>query len=204
MSKYFFWAGLTGVLAVAAPSRSEAQAPSFQITPYAGYLKSGVIVNGPVGTALRNSGASIYGAEAALGIARGLFLVGNVAYSKPQLEIGAPVIGGVNVGETSVLLYDAGLRLNVPLAIPLVSPFIQGGVGQMRQTVDVGSVATRSTSLAYNVGGGVDIGIAPRVGLQLMAKDYIGKFDAKEATAIEVNTKTTHNWVLGAGVRIGL
>ena len=37
-----------------------------------------------------------------------------------------------------------------------------------------------------------------------MAKDYIGKFDAKEATTIDVDTRTTHNWVVSAGVRLGL
>jgi hypothetical protein len=37
-----------------------------------------------------------------------------------------------------------------------------------------------------------------------MAKDYIGKFDAREATAVDLNTETTHNWTLSAGVRLGL
>jgi len=40
--------------------------------------------------------------------------------------------------------------------------------------------------------------------LQLMAKDYIGKFDVKEATGINVDAKTTHNWALSAGLRLGL
>ena len=54
------------------------------------------------------------------------------------------------------------------------------------------------------MGAGADVAIAPRLGLQLMAKDYIGKFDAREATAINVDTKTTHNWALSAGIRLGL
>jgi opacity protein-like surface antigen len=205
MSKHLLWAALTAALVVALPSRSDAQSPSFQITPYAGYLKSGTILDGPVGTSIRGGGAPVYGAEAALGLTRGLYLVGNVAYSKPELERGAPVVGGLNVGETSVLLYDAALRLDIPLLpLPLISPFIQGGVGQMRQTIDVGPLSAKSTSLAYNVGAGVDLQVAPRVGVQVMAKDYFGKFDAKEATAINVDTKTTHNWVLSAGLRLGL
>jgi opacity protein-like surface antigen len=204
MSKRLLWAGLVAA-AVALPSRSYAQSPSFQITPYAGYLKSGTLLNGPVGTSIRGGGAPVYGAEAALGLARGLYLVGNVAYSKTELELGAPVVGGLNVGESSVLLYDAALRLDIPLLpLPLISPFIQGGVGQMRQTIDVGPVSTKSTTLAYNLGAGVDVAVAPRLGLQVMAKDYIGKFDAKEATTIDVDTKTTHNWVVSAGLRLGL
>ena len=126
MSKRLLWAGLVAA-AVALPSRSYAQSPSFQITPYAGYLKSGTLLNGPVGTSIRGGGAPVYGAEAALGLARGLYLVGNVAYSKPELELGAPVVGGLNVGESSVLLYDAALRLDVPLLpLPLISPVHSG------------------------------------------------------------------------------
>jgi hypothetical protein len=37
-----------------------------------------------------------------------------------------------------------------------------------------------------------------------MAKDYIGKFDAHEATSVNVNTETSHNWTVSAGVRLGL
>jgi hypothetical protein len=102
-----------------------------------------------------------------------------------------------------VLVYDAALRLGLPLRTSSISPFLQAGAGEMRRTIEVGPVATRSTSFAYNVGGGVDVQVAPRVGLQLMAKDYIGKFDAQEAAAIDVETETSHNWALSAGVRLG-
>lgn len=204
MPKYLFWAGSLAALTLVAPLEAQrAHAPSLQITPYAGYLKSGAIVNGPVGTALRNAGASVYGGELALGLGRGLSLVGNVAYSKPGLEVGAPMIGGLDVGESSLLLYDAGLRLNLPLSSSSVSPFVQAGAGEMRRTIEVGPVSTRSTSFAYNLGGGVDVRLAPRIGLQLMAKDYVGKFDA-DATAIDVETKRSHNWAVSAGLRLGL
>jgi hypothetical protein len=205
MPKHFLLAGSLAALAFAAPLEAQgAGGTSFQITPYAGFFKPGAIVNGPVGTALRNSGAAVYGGELAVGLTRGVSLVGNLAYSRPRLEIGAPIVGGIGVGESSVLLYDAALRLGLPLAASSISPFVQGGVGEMRQTIDVGPVSTRSTGFAYNIGAGVDMEFAPGVGLQLMAKDYIGKFDAQEATAIDVDTKTTHNWSVIAGVRLGL
>jgi Outer membrane protein beta-barrel domain len=204
MSKHLFRAGSIAALAFALAAPLEAQSPSFQITPYAGYLKSGTMVNGPVGTALRNGAAPVYGAELAVGLTRSLLLVGNAAYSKPELEIGAPVVGGMRVGESSVLLYDAALRLGLPLPSSSITPFVQAGVGEMRQTLDVGPASTRSTAFAYNVGGGMDIRIAPKVGLQLMAKDYIVKFGTQEASGIEVDTKTTHNWALSAGVRLGI
>ena len=84
------------------------------------------------------------------------------------------------------------------------SPFVQGGVGAVRQSFDVGPVGTHATNTAYNVGAGADIALAPRLGLQLMAKDYIGKFDAREATSVNVDTRTTHTWALSAGLRLGL
>jgi len=181
----------------------EAQS-SLQITPYAGYMKFGNIVNGPLGTSLRSAGTAVYGGELSLGLAPFLALVGNVAYAQPNLEIGAPLVGGIGVGQSSVLLYDAALRLRVPTGgvLPL-SPFVQAGAGAIRQTVTVSPVSTHATNFAYNIGAGADMAIAPRLGLQLMAKDYIGKFDAREATGINLDTKTTHNWSLSAGLRLG-
>ena len=92
-------------------------------------------------------------------------------------------------------MYDAALRLRVPVGglICRFSPFVQGGAGAVRRSFDIGPASTHATDFAYNVGAGADIGVAPRLGLQLMVKDYIGKFDAREATSVNVDTKTTHN-----------
>jgi Outer membrane protein beta-barrel domain len=197
---------LAGLLLAAAPKATlAAQSTGVGITPYAGYMKFGNIVNGPFGTGVRTAGAPMYGAEVQLGLVPGLALFGNVAYAKSDLEIGVPVVGGLSVGESSALMYDAGVRLRLPLSgLVGISPFVQAGAGAMRQNLRVDPVATHSTNFAYNVGGGVDLGLAPRVGLQLMVKDYIGKFDAKEVTSIDVDTRTTHNWAVSAGVRLGL
>ncbi|MEO6057552.1 MAG: outer membrane beta-barrel protein [Gemmatimonadales bacterium] len=199
------WAGALAGLALATPLAAQRSAgPSFGITPYAGYMKFGTLVSGPFGTSVRNAGAAVYGAEAELGLTRGIALVGNVAYSEPGLEIGAPLLGGLSVGRSSVLLYDAALRLRVPLTGGLpVSPFVQGGAGAVRQSFDLGPVSTRSTNIAYNVGAGADVAIGSRLGLQLMVKDYIGKFDARQATAVGVDARTTHNVALSAGLRLG-
>ncbi|MGH7498512.1 MAG: outer membrane protein [Gemmatimonadales bacterium] len=195
---------ITGLCFTAPLEAQRAATGSLQITPYAGYMKFGNIANGPLGTSLRNAGSAVYGGELSLGLAPSLALVGNVAYSQPDLQIGAPIIGGVSVGQGSVLLYDAALRLRVPMGGVLpISPFVQGGAGAIRQSFSVGPVGTHETNFAYNVGAGADIALAPRLGLQLMAKDYIGKFDAREATGLNVDTRTTHNWAVSAGVRLG-
>jgi opacity protein-like surface antigen len=200
------WAGALAGLALTTPLAAQRSAgPSFGITPYAGYMRFGNLVAGPFGTTVKNAGAAVYGAEATLGLTNAIALVGNVAYSQPGLEIGAPLIGGMSVGRSSVLLYDGALRLRVPVAGGLpISPFVQGGAGAVRQSVDLGPMSTHSTNFAYNVGAGADVGIGSRLGLQLMVKDYIGKFDAREATAVNVDTKTTHNFAVSAGLRLGL
>jgi len=207
MLKHFLWVGAVASLTLTTPLAAQHSAgPSFGITPYAGYMKFGNLISGPLGTSVRNAGGAVYGAEATLGLTSGIALVGNLAYAQPGLEIGAPLIGGVSVGRSSVLLYDAALRLRVPVGtggLP-ISPFVQGGAGQIRQSIDIGPLATHATNFAYNVGAGADVAIAPRLGLQLMVKDYIGKFDAREATALNVNTKTTNNWAVSAGLRLGL
>jgi opacity protein-like surface antigen len=196
---------LAGLLLAAAPKVPLA-AQSLGITPYAGYMKFSSLMDGPFGTNIRGAGAPVYGAELQLGLVPGLALVGNVAYAKSDLELGGPLIGGLSVGENSALMYDAGLRLHLPLGglIGGFSPFVQAGAGAMRQEVRVAPAATHSTNFAYNLGGGVDVGLVPRLGLQLMVKDYIGKFDAREATSLNLDSGTTHNWMVSAGLRLGI
>ena len=198
-------AGAIAGLLIAAPLKAQtAQPGGFGITPYAGYMKFGNLINGPLGTSIRSAAGPVYGAEATVGIIRGLALVGNVAYASSDLEVGVPIVGGLSFGKSSALLYDAALRLSVPMRAGGISPFVQAGAGAMRQEIEVAPVAAKSTNFAYNVGAGVDVPLGPRLGLQLMGKDYIGKFDAREATAVNVDTKTTHNWTLSAGLRLGL
>ena len=47
-------------------------------------------VSGPLGTSLRNAGGAVYGAEATLGLTRGVALVGNVAYAAGPRDRRAP------------------------------------------------------------------------------------------------------------------
>jgi hypothetical protein len=201
-------AGAVAGLVLAAPLQAQSgRSVSFGITPYAGYMKFGNLVNGPLGTSVRGAAGPVYGAEATVGITPGLALVGNLAYASSDLEAGVPVVGGLSFGKSSALLYDAALRLSVPLSAVAgggIRPFVQAGAGAMRQEIEVASVGAHSTNFAYNLGAGVEIPLGHRLGLQLMAKDYIGKFDVREATAVNVKPETAHNWTVSAGVRLGL
>ena len=54
-------AGTLAGLALTTPLAAQRSGgPSFGITPYAGYMKFGNLVSGPLGTGLRNSGAAVY------------------------------------------------------------------------------------------------------------------------------------------------
>jgi len=179
----------------------------FQITPYTGYMIFGDLVDGPLGTSVRSAGGALYGAQLGMKIAPSLALVGNVAYSSGDLQVGIPFLGGISVGKSRALLTDASLQLDIPMPPSGglgLAPFVQAGVGAIRYDIDLGAslLQTRATNFAGNVGVGADLPLGRTAALRFMAKDYIGKFDLKEATYLDVGGKTTHNWALSAGVRL--
>ena len=127
-----------------------------------------------------------------------------MGYSSTDLKIGLPIIGGLDVGSSKALLYDGGVELKVPMqAASMVTPFVQGGIGAIRYEVASGFLNTNATNVAYNPGGGVDVKLSPNFGVRLLAKDYLGKFDFKEATSFNLNGKTTNNVALTLGVNFG-
>src|SRR5215212_1339734 len=157
----------------------------FDVTPYAGYMMFGKLFSGPIGTSVSAGSGPVYGAQMSLTMAKNVALYGNVGYSSSDLKIGLPIIGGLDVGSSKALLYDGGVELKVPMqAASVVTPFVQGGVGAIKYEVSSGFLNANATNVAYNFGGGVDVRLTPNFGLRLMAKDYLGKFDFKEATSL--------------------
>ena len=195
-------------------SSAVAQAPArvapttgtaFEITPYVGYMISGDFLKGPLGTSVYNAPGAIYGAQLGMRMSPNIALVGNLGYSTSDVRIGIPFIGGYSVGTSSMLLYDGGLQLELPLTTASgfsLKPFLQGGAGAIRYGVEQSLVKLTATNFAANFGGGADITIGQNLGLRLMAKDYVGKFDFKEATSLDVEGGTAHNWALSAGLRV--
>jgi hypothetical protein len=186
--------------------RPVANGSLFSVTPYAGYMAFGDFVKGPVGTSLSMKNGAVYGAQLAMQITPNLALVGNVAHSSTSLQAGVPFLNGLDVGSSSMWLYDGGLQLDIPTgssSIP-VKPFVQAGAGAIRYQVSPADfLKTDATNFAFNAGVGFDYQMSRAVGLRLLAKDYMGRFDVKEATSLNVNTPMVHNWALTAGLRIG-
>jgi hypothetical protein len=194
------------LLAPVAAHAQRAGAPSLlQLSPYAGYMVFGDMFDGPLGTTLSNANGAVYGAQVAVHLVPGLALVGNVARADANLRVGVPFLGGYDVGESSVILYDAGIQVGTSLGdrtrLPL-APFLQAGVGGMRHRVRSGPLETDATNLAFNAGLGADLGISRGIALRLMAKDYMGRFDTEEATGLGVAAKFSHNVALSGGITL--
>ena len=203
------------MLVVAAPALAAfsaaplaAQAPGsgtvLHVSPYAGYMISGNLLSGPLGTTLSTAPGLMYGTQVGLSLAPQLSLVGNVGYSSSDMKVGIPFLGGVTVGNSSMLLYDVGLEYNLGASETRTlgfSPFVQAGVGQMKYDVSASVIDTHATNFAGNIGAGVDFNLSKGMALRVLAKDYIGKFNFQDATGLGITGNTAHNVALSAGLR---
>ena len=192
----------TGALTASAGAQLAPRVERLQIAPYAGYMVFGNLVDGPLGTSLRTADAPLYGAQLGFVLTPGISLVGNVAHSSTSIEAGVPLIGGVELADSKVWMYDAGLQFGLGTA-SRTAPFLQVGAGGMRHSVTVGPVTAKATNFALNAGVGVDVQMGRNVAMRLMAKDYYGKFDFEEAALVDIGGERTHNFALTAGLKIG-
>jgi len=187
-------------------SRLAAQKPTVaRVTPYVGYMTFGDYVDGPLGTSVSNEGAVVYGGTLALDVAPQLSLVGNLGYTESDLRVRIPIVGGVSIANTRILLYDAGLqyRFGTPGALGTGAiPFVEGGLGAIRYEVSKGPLTTNTTNFAGNVGGGIDLHVSRSLAFRGAVKDYIGKFDFKEATSFNLDSKVAHNVAFTAGISL--
>lgn len=179
---------------------------SLAISPYAGYIRFGELIDGPLNTTLQSKASPIYGLQLNVPLGSSLSVFGNVGYTEPDLSVGLPILGDITFGKSSVWLYDAGLQLSAPgygTGDRGIFPFVQVGAGAMKYNVDVAGFTRDATNTAFNAGLGADIPLAQNIGLRFVAKDYIGKFDFEEATQIDVvDAKTSHNVAFSAGLKL--
>lgn len=191
---------------IAAPLFAQAanSGTALHVTPYAGYMVFGTYLQGPVGTSLTSKPGAIYGAQVGMSLAPNLSLVGNLATTSSSMQVGLPFLGGLSVGNSSMLIYDADLEYDFGKsssgALPF-EPFIQAGIGQMRYDINASVLETHATNLTENVGLGADFQVGRGVALRLLAKDYIGKFNFQDATGLGITGNTAHNIGLTAGLR---
>lgn len=199
---------LLAVAVVLAPGMLAAQrAPTVaRITPYVGYMTFGNYLNGPIGTRISNQSTAVYGTELAIDVAPNVALVGNIGYADSNIQVGLPIIGGLSIADSKILMYDGGVQLRLPATTALgtgLIPFVQGGAGAMRYEVRTGPLKTNATNFAGNIGAGLDVQLSRAIGVRGMVKDYIGKFDFQQATSLNLHNNVAHNVVYGVGLNLG-
>ncbi|HEV8235240.1 MAG TPA: outer membrane beta-barrel protein [Gemmatimonadaceae bacterium] len=200
-------AGLVVAIATSASAQSAppiASGTAFELTPYAGYMIFGDYLKGPLGTNISNAPGALYGVQLGMKIYPNVSLIGNLGYTSSDVTAGIPFLGGYSIAHSSTLLYDGGLQLDLPLTTTSgfsLKPFAQVGAGAMHYNINASILQTNTTNFAANVGLGADLGLGQSMGLRLMAKDYIGKFNFQDATQLDLQGQTAHNWALSAGLR---
>jgi hypothetical protein len=187
---------------VASPALAQSTAPRVEVTPYAGYMIFGDFAKGPLGTSLSNAGGALVGAQLGIHLTPHIALVGNVAHAGGDVTFGLPFIDDLTIGSASAWLFDGALQIAMPMPGALtVTPFLQVGAGAMRHKVSIG-VSTTATNFVGMGGVGADIGLTRNVGLRFLVRDYVGRFDAQEATGIDYSPDIAHNVGLSAGLRL--
>jgi hypothetical protein len=182
---------------------AQASGSRIEIVPYAGYMLFGDFVKGPVGTSISNAGGALVGAQLAIPLTANVALVGNAARASGDINLGVPFLGGITLGSSSAWMFDGAVQLSMPLPGRAIgfTPFLQLGAGAMRHSVKIG-LSTDATNFVGTVGAGADFGLTRNIGIRVMAKDYIGRFDVREATTLDYQPDIAHNFGLGAGLKI--
>jgi hypothetical protein len=194
----------TPLAAQSTASSTTGSLTAFHVAPYAGYMVFGNNLNGPLGTTLSTKAGAVYGVQGGISLLPNLSLLGNVATSSTSMQVGIPILGGLSVGSSSVVIYDADLEYDFGGASAsgmMFNPFIQAGIGQMKYDISASVIDTHATNVAENVGVGADFTISHGMAFRLLVKDYIGKFNFQDATGLGITGETAHNFALTAGLR---
>jgi hypothetical protein len=220
MHRHFVRHGVVAALVGAAPLAAQTSivqssdgkptsgthASMVDLTPYAGYMRFGHYLDGPLNTSLRSANAPVVGAQLGLALSPSLALVGNVAYGSADLQVGLPILGGVDVGTAKNWVYDADLEYRLPAmgTTQALVPFVQAGAGAITTRLESSLLHTNATNAAFNGGAGVDMSFGKGFGARVMVKDYLGRFDASSSTGglATVRGDWSHNLAGSVGVRL--
>lgn len=203
---------IVGALALstfATPLVAQSSKPAvFTISPYVGYMNFGDYFETSNNIEFSNENGALYGAQAQLDMGRFFSLYGNFGYTSTKFRFENYFGSGqaLNLNDVGVWLYDGGVQLRMPIAQGAsrgISPFVQAGGGAVRYSSDSDDIqSSSSTNAAFNFGGGIDWQVG-KLGIRLMAKDYVTSLDWTEFDNVELDDRKAHNWGFTAGFKIG-
>jgi hypothetical protein len=177
------------------------------ITPYFGYMSLGHYVDGPLGTSASGGEGGLVGAQIKLPLSPFVALVGNVAHANSNLVFFDPDGGGPSIDNSGVWMFDGDLQFSSPFRGSgghWIEPFVQLGAGAMRYSTENMLGDANSTNFAFNGGIGLDYYITRRVGLQILAKDYVGHWNVTPEFPFQSGDRFTNNYAITAGLNVGL
>ena len=211
MKRVFVGALVFGAVAapLAAQQSSFSSKPAiFSISPYVGYMNFGDYFESANNVEFSNENGALYGAQAQLDLGRMFSLFCNFGYSSSKFTFENYYGSGqdLNVNDVGVWIYDGGIQLRMPLkadATSGISPFVQAGAGAIRYSSENDDItSSSSTNAAFNYGAGIDWQLG-KLGIRLMAKDYVTSLDWNDFGNVELKDTKAHNWGLTAGFKIG-
>jgi hypothetical protein len=177
-----------------------------------GYLTSGDYFTGPGSTSLANSDAAAVMLQAGIRLHRSFDLVLAGAHAQPEWRLdGVPLIGGVSLPGARLWFGDAAVRGRLPLNDQPrpVSLFAQVGAGVAHYAVGTTLLGNRidanATNFAIALGAGLQAPLARRLGIEVLAKDYIASFKSvRDLEAFGIEGRRAHTVLLVASVRLDL
>jgi opacity protein-like surface antigen len=184
-----------------------------QVSAGGGFLTSGAYFTGPGALELASGDAFAGMLQVSVPVHRSLALVIAGAHARPEWRIsGVPLVGAIGVSGARLWFADAAVRGSLPLGeASATAPvaFAQAGAGlahySLNTTIVGNAVDEDATNLALALGAGVALPITERVGLEVLAKDYIASFKSvRDLESLGIEGRRAHTLLLGVSARIGL
>jgi hypothetical protein len=203
-------------LALIPPAALHAQRPlphHVDVTAGGGFATSGAYFSGPAGLSLSGKDAFAGTLQVIVPVHPSFAIVGAGTYIAPDFQLsGVPLIGSVGLGGARIWFADASFRGQLPLGamrptVPMA--FAQIGAGLAHYSVSSSalglSVDESATNFAGAVGAGLDIPFTERLGIELMAKDYIASFrSVRDLAGFAVQGRRAHTILFSASARLAL
>jgi hypothetical protein len=204
---------LVGISLFAAPTaRSQDRVARVQVAGGLGYLSTGNYFSGPSSSSLTNSDAAAVMLQLGVRLQRSFDLVLAGSYAQPEWRLeGLPLVGTLSLPGARLWFGDASLRGRLPLqqSSRPVSLFAQAGPGLVHYAVSSSILGNRieanATNFAFVLGAGVQAPLARRLGLELLAKDYIASFKSvRDLEAFGIEGRRAHTLLIAASLRVDL